>query len=258
MNKFRPEMEERLGDYMGRASPTLAKKYLHCRAKNIGRFLIEQGVQALLSWIPTPIGIACRMFPYRLLLQHGSGMVFFEQGVELFHMESIRLANGVYVDSRCRIHASAAGIELGENTRVMRGSYLCSYVSNACSGEGIVTGRCCWIGVGTLLSAGRGGIFIGDEVLIGPNVTVVTGDHDFRSFESSTIDQKYLGRPIQIGNNVWVGAHSVILGGVTIGDRAVIAAGAVVTKNVAPYEVVGGVPAKRIGTVHDNVVGTMS
>lgn len=51
---------------------------------------------------------------------------------------------------------------------------------------------------------------------------------------------------ITIGNDVWVGESSIILGGITIGDGAVIAAGSVVTKNVLPYQIVGGVPAKHI------------
>ena len=57
--------------------------------------------------------------------------------------------------------------------------------------------------------------------------------------------------PVKIGNNVWIGAHATILAGVTVGDNAVVAAGAVVTKDVPANAVVGGVPAKIIKTIKE-------
>jgi acetyltransferase-like isoleucine patch superfamily enzyme len=126
----------------------------------------------------------------------------------------------------------------------MRGAYLCSYVSNARPGEGIVTGANCWIGVDSVLSAGQGGIFLGDNVLIASQAVLVCGNHDFENLDLATLDQTYYGRPIHVGNNAWIGAHVAVLGGVTIGDHAVVAAGAVVNADVEPYTVVGGVPAR--------------
>lgn len=67
--------------------------------------------------------------------------------------------------------------------------------------------------------------------------------HDNAAFENSEIRDN---RPVEIGNDVWIGANAIILPGVRIGDGAVLAAGAVVTKDVEPYAVVGGVPAKTI------------
>lgn len=61
-----------------------------------------------------------------------------------------------------------------------------------------------------------------------------------------------LPRPVKIGKNVWVGAHATILPGVTVGDNAVIAAGAVVTKDVPAFAVVGGVPAKIIKNISED------
>ena len=85
-----------------------------------------------------------------------------------------------------------------------------------------------------------GGIDIGDNVQIGPHVTIVTDNHD--------LEDRYVlnCRKVTIGNNVWIGGNVVICPGVTIGEYAVVAAGAVVTKDVPDHAVVGGVPAKVI------------
>ncbi len=88
----------------------------------------------------------------------------------------------------------------------------------------------------------QGGIYIGDNALIGHNVVLATINHDLTPEHRNT----NLPAPIHIGNNVWIGANATVLPGVTIGDNAVIAAGAVVTRDVAANTVVGGVPAKLI------------
>lgn len=87
----------------------------------------------------------------------------------------------------------------------------------------------------------RGYCFIGKAVSISHEVMILTGTHDINSASFSEIH-----RPVYIGDNVWVGARAVILPGVSVGEGAVIAAGAVVLKDVEPYEVVGGIPAKHI------------
>jgi acetyltransferase-like isoleucine patch superfamily enzyme len=231
---------------MGEASPATAMLYIRTRARSTGRFLLEQGAQWLFGWIPGPLGLVIRAALYRPFLAGGSASPFVESGVELFHMDRVRVGRSVYVDRLCRLHASAAEIELGSGTRVMRGAFLTSYVSNARAGEGIVTGANCWIGDHAVLSAGQGGITLGDNVLIAAHAVVVCGNHDFEKLDSSTLDQPYYGRPIRIGHNVWIGTHVTVLGGVTIGEHSVVAAGAVVTEDVAPYTVVGGVPARVI------------
>ena len=86
---------------------------------------------------------------------------------------------------------------------------------------------------------------IGENVIIGPQLIVYTANH---GTERSTpmIHQPMVNSPVKIGNDVWIGARVTILPGVTIADGAVVGAGAVVTKNVEPYTIVGGIPAKKI------------
>ena len=88
-------------------------------------------------------------------------------------------------------------------------------------------------------------ITIGDNVMIGPNVVIATALHPLKAKErNSECNQKNL--PVTIGNNVWIASSVTILPGVTIGDNAVIAAGAVVTKDVPANAMVAGIPAKII------------
>ncbi len=90
------------------------------------------------------------------------------------------------------------------------------------------------------------GITIGDYVMIGTGCLFASVHHSFDDFEKPMIFQKPEMRPITIQDDVWIGANVTVVGGVTIGRGSVIAAGAVVTKNVEPYSIVGGVPAKHI------------
>ncbi|MCD7716257.1 MAG: sugar O-acetyltransferase [Lachnospiraceae bacterium] len=88
----------------------------------------------------------------------------------------------------------------------------------------------------------QGGIEIGDGAMIGHNVVLATINHDL----DPTQNRKNHYALVRIGAHVWIGSNATILPGVTIGEWSVVAAGAVVTKEVLPYTVAGGVPAKTI------------
>ena len=93
----------------------------------------------------------------------------------------------------------------------------------------------------------QGGIEIGDDVLIGQQVVIATLNHDLNPEKRGSMIPKH----VKIGNRVWIGAHATILAGVTIGDNSVVAAGAVVTKDVPENSVVAGVPAKVIRHIQE-------
>lgn len=108
------------------------------------------------------------------------------------------------------------------------------------------------IGKNVFINAGchfqdQGGITIGDDAQIGHNVVLATLNHDLIPENRKTV----IPAPIKIGKNVWIGANATILSGVSIGENSVVAAGAVVTKNVPANVVVGGAPAKIIKNIYE-------
>ena len=116
-------------------------------------------------------------------------------------------------------------------------------------------GRFCRFGRNVFVNAGavfldQGGIVIGDDVKIGPNVTFVTSNHPLDPEHRSDI----ISERITVGRNVWIGANVTVLPGVTIGDDAVVAACSVVTRNVPPGKLVMGSPARVVKDVRADTV----
>ncbi len=91
-----------------------------------------------------------------------------------------------------------------------------------------------------------GGLDIADDVMIGPNVSIVTAGHPLEPAQRRSIT---IGKPIVIEKNVWIATGATIIGGVTVGENSVVAAGSVVTKDVPPNTLVGGNPARVIRSV---------
>lgn len=117
-------------------------------------------------------------------------------------------------------------------------------------GKNITIGKNVFINSGCRFQD-QGGIVFGDGALIGHNVVLATLNHGFLPEERSTT----YPAPIIIGKNVWIGANATILPGVTVGDNAIIAAGAVVTKEVPENTVVGGVPARILKMIDEKQSG---
>ena len=91
-----------------------------------------------------------------------------------------------------------------------------------------------------------GGLDIADDVMIGPNVSIITTSHPLDPSQRRAVT---IGKPIVIERNVWIAAGATIIGGVTVGENSVVAAGAVVTRDVPPHSLVGGNPARVIRSV---------
>ena len=93
-----------------------------------------------------------------------------------------------------------------------------------------------------------GGLDIADNVMIGPNVSIITTGHPL---EPSQRRASVIARPVVIERTVWIAAGAIIIGGVTVGENSVVAAGSVVTKDIPPNALVGGNPARVIRSIAD-------
>jgi len=136
-----------------------------------------------------------------------------------------------------------------EDIQIGREATLDDGVVLLCSGppkkEKISIGERCYINRHVMID-GHVQIEIGPDCMIGPFCYITDGDHA-RKEGTRLADQGMDTSPVVLEDNVWVGAHATILKGVRIGRHAVIGAGAVVTKDVAAFSTVAGVPARRIG-----------
>lgn len=179
-------------------------------------------VEAILGRWPGGSGIRLRRWLYgRLLARLGA---------------NASLGSGLLVLGHCNV-------AIGDGFTCWRGCVLA-----ACDDGRIEIGRDVSLNQSVYLNACIGGrITIGDGVLIGPFSVLRTSDHRFDDPGEPIREQGHRPASIVVEDDVWIAAHVTVVGGVRIGQGAVIGAGAVVTRDVEPLTVVGGVPAREIG-----------
>lgn len=97
-----------------------------------------------------------------------------------------------------------------------------------------------------------GGVTIGDRTLIGYRTQILSSNHKIPANLGKIFGSGHDARPVKIGNDVWIGGNCLILPGVSIGEGAVVAGGSVVTRDVAPWNIVAGVPARQLKSRLDN------
>lgn len=124
---------------------------------------------------------------------------------------------------------------LGKRSGVQMG---CRFLN----GRKVTLGNRNVINFGCLIDGRKYRVTTGDDVSIGPEATILTLGHDP---QSKSFDDR--GGDVLIGDRVWIGYRAIVMPGIRIGDGAVVAAGAVVTKDVEPFAIVAGVPARKIG-----------
>lgn len=221
--------------------------YMRRQASSIPRYFYEQFFLLLLGWIPTVFGIALRGFLYRFILRM-DGVAAIENGVRLRFADHIKLGHGVYLDQGTYLHATPGGIEIGAGTIVMHGAILHVYNFRDMPQSHIRIGRDSLVGEYSVIR-GQGGVKIGDRVYTSPFTQIIAVNHIFDDPNRPFVEQGITAEGIVIEDDVWLGAGAIITDGVRVGKGAVVAAGAVVTKDVAPHTVVGGVPARPIKTI---------
>ncbi|MDR1856662.1 MAG: acyltransferase [Desulfovibrio sp.] len=180
---------------------------------------LEEFWIACFAWIPTPVGTLLRLLAWRWLFER-CGSVRFGRGLTLEGCRNMVLGDGVRLGRGCFVTANNGRLELERNVAV-----------SPCAHIGADDGR----------------IVVGEHVAIGPGTVIRAANHRFDRRSLPIMHQGHAPGQVIVEQDVWLGANCVVTPDVRIGRGAVVGAGAVVTRNVAPFDVVGGVPAKRIG-----------
>jgi acetyltransferase-like isoleucine patch superfamily enzyme len=154
-------------------------------------------------------------------------------------IENIFIGKNTKIHAYSDLEAIRGKIEIGNNVIINRYVFLLGNKGFIKIGNGVEINNF------TRLD-GIGGIEIGNNVLIGPKVEIISYQHNYINKDILIKNQSSCLKKIVINDDVWIGANSVIMAGVNIGTGAVIGDGSIVTKDVEPYSVVVGNPAKKI------------
>ena len=177
--------------------------------------------ECLICYLPGSVGqlIRRRWFIYKFNLRSNHAN-FIGIGAQFISPNDINFLGNIKLSEFCYFNADGGLINVGINVAFNRNVHI----NSSCGGK----------------------ISIGNNCLIGPGVVMRTANHNFSRVDINIQDQGHSAKDIIIDEDCWIGANCVILGGVHIKKGAIVAAGAVVTKNVDSLAIVGGVPAKFI------------
>jgi acetyltransferase-like isoleucine patch superfamily enzyme len=188
-----------------------------------------------------------RGFIKRIGFGKSSGIMLIGKGVLIRHPSKLKVGRNFVAEDYCEIHAhSKRGINMGNKVTI--GSFALIRPTNYYGGElgeGLTVGDNSNIGPYCYIGC-SGYVSIGNNVMISPRVSIYAENHNTDRTDIPMKDQGVKRSEVTIADDCWIASHSVILSGVTIGCGSVVAAGSVVTKNVPPFSIVAGVPAKVI------------
>lgn len=199
-------------------------------------------VTLLVSRLPGALGLFLRSKMYRWLLGEVGRGVVFGANMTLRHPHKIRIGNDTIIDDNVLIDAKGSdnrGIAIGDDCFIGRNSILSCKDGDIELGDRANVGFNCNIMSTSLVRVGRDNLISAYTYLVGG------GNYDLDRVDIPINEslREDRNRGIRLGDNVWIGAHSVVLDGVAVGEGAAVAAGAVVAKEVPAWSIVAGVPA---------------
>lgn len=145
------------------------------------------------------------------------------------------------------IISSKAEVDLAGTTSWGEGCVISAFTKVKINGP-FVMGRRCQIATGCFVGVGTGGLTLGDDVLVSPNCSILTGTYRYDRLDVPLQAQGTESKGTRIGHRVWIGSNSVVLAGAEVGDNVIVSAGSVVSGQVPPSTIVLGNPAKVIFT----------
>lgn len=201
-----------------------------------------EAITMLFANFPGAAGLVLRKFFLRFIVAEIGKGVAVSRGVVMRCPVGLRIGAGSMIDDGVffDIKSAQAAVRLGEKCQLMRNVHF----ETGYNGH-VTIGDNSYVGVFSILN-GQGGLTIGNNVLIGGHSHIVAGNHDYADIDTPINQQGFVSHGIVIQDNVWLGAGVKVMDGVTIGEGSIVAAGAVVTKDIEPFTIVGGVPAKLI------------
>jgi len=206
-----------------------------------GRFFGQGLLLTLFSCLPTIAGTVLRGYLYRMILGSMGRKCLVEKNIRFFNPARLMIGDRVFLGEGglFDVGSGADKITIGSDSHIARSVTVRTQLGKVEIGEKINIGANSFI-------YGYGDIEIGDNTLIANQVEIIGGDHTFENVE---VPMRFQGRSpsrIVIGEDVWIGTHAIIVGGVTIGKGAVIGAGAVVNRDIPEYAIAAGVPARVV------------
>lgn len=182
----------------------------------------------------------------KLFLKESKGLIFLGKRTKIKFKSKIRFGKTTTIGDNVEINAlSKFGISFGNNVSVLNNTIIeCTGVLSKL-GEGLIIGNNVGIAQNCFIQV-RGRVKIGNNVIFGPGVSIFSENHNFNNLDIPISMQGETRQGVKIEDGVWIGTRAVILDGVTVGANSIIAAGSIVNKDVHPYTIVGGIPAKII------------
>jgi acetyltransferase-like isoleucine patch superfamily enzyme len=201
-----------------------------------------EAIVLLCGWLPGALGLWLRAKLYPLLLGRVGRNVAFGADVVLRHPHKIHIGDNVVIDDHCCLDAKGTtnyGIVLEDGVFLGRNTIL------SCKNGNITLGREANVGFNVEIFSAAD-VRVGARTLIAAYTYLVGGDHLFDRVDVPVLQQGRTARGIEVGDNVWLGAHVVVTDGSRIGRDAVIGAGAVVIGEVPEFHIAAGVPARIV------------
>ncbi|MFH1413984.1 MAG: acyltransferase [Candidatus Omnitrophota bacterium] len=215
--------------------------------KSVLRFLWRGLILLFFSALPTVFGVILRQVAYKFILGKIGSTCFIEKNIRLNAPQRIFLGDRVSIGEGSTLDAGvrekdgkASMIKIDNDVHLPRYCVLKAGPKDIVIGDNVCIGQFSWFD-------GSGGIEIGKYSQIASHCALISVNHKYKDASRFIALQGKSHERIKIGSDVWLGAHVVVVPGVTIGDGCVVGAGAVVTKDIPAYSIAAGVPAKVIG-----------